>query len=56
MQHERKPTMLLSVLGPWIYWPVALVCVSGSITWTVNCISVVYSEVGKQIEELRRTK
>lgn len=48
--------MLLSVLGPWVYWPLAVVCVFGALTWATNCVSVLYSEIGKQIEELRRPK
>ena len=45
---------LQEFLGPWIYWPIVVVVISGTVTWTLNCISVTYSEVGKQIEELRR--
>lgn len=45
---------LFVFLGPWIYWPLAIVAVSGCVTWTLNCISVTYTEVGKQVEELTR--
>ena len=45
---------LYDCIGPWLYWPIVAVFVSGSISWTINCISVTYSEVAKQIEELTR--
>ena len=47
---------LLEYLGPWIYWPLAIAAISGSVTWTLNCVSVTYSEVGRQIAELARVK
>ena len=47
---------LFEFLGPWLYWPMVVVVVSGSVTWTLNCISVTYSEVSKQIAEVARVR
>ena len=43
-------------VGPWMYWPAVVVMITGTITWTLNCVSVTYSEVYKQIQELCRVK
>lgn len=45
---------LHNLIGPWLYWPIAIVAISGSVTWTINCISVTYSEILKQIAEIKR--
>ena len=43
-------------VGPWIYWPIVTVAVSGAVTWVCNSISILYTEIGKQIAEIQRVK
>jgi hypothetical protein len=45
---------LYDFIGPWLYWPLVVAIVAGTVTWTSNCISVTWSEGLKQIQEIRR--
>lgn len=45
---------LYTILGPWLYWPLVVVAISGAVTWTLNCITVTYTEVWGQVKELKR--
>lgn len=47
---------LLEYVGGWIYWPAVSVVVFGAIATNANFISMVYTELWKQVEELKRIK
>ncbi len=48
--------MIRQFLTDWLYWPMVVSVIAGSITWTLNCVSVTYTEIYAQIEELKRRK
>lgn len=45
---------LYDFIGPWLYWSLVTVAVSGAATWTINSITILYTELHAQIKELRR--
>lgn len=48
--------MIREWLTDWLYWPMVVVAISGAATWTLNCVSVTYSEVYAQLKELKRLR
>jgi uncharacterized membrane protein YwaF len=47
---------LLDLIGPVPYWLLVVMLAGACAMWSVNAVSVCYSEIGRQIEELRRVK
>lgn len=45
---------LLTFLGPWLYWPIVVIVVFGTASWSINCITTTYTELRQQVKELRR--
>ena len=46
--------MLLTFLGPFIYWPIAIALIGFCLTSVVSNVSMVYSEIWHQVKELKR--